>query len=194
MGQPKLDHLRHDLEIIKQAAGLTPPFQREKISMNLACAGGGTLACLWGLLPHGWPTYWGLLPGLVIAVVWGGRLMLRQPTSVAGSSARDLVVVLVIVVSIAAVGILSRVYDVSGIFIRGATIMGMAAVMIAIGVAQPQYRYAVAGGLPIAVAGLAILLVGSHWVAFFGAGIALGCVAMAMMQRRQLQQVEQWQA
>jgi len=63
-----VQRLRADLGVLRQAAGLEPPFGREDVRAHLAVAAGGAVALVWALLPTGLPAQWGTVPLILVCV------------------------------------------------------------------------------------------------------------------------------
>jgi hypothetical protein len=63
-----IGRLREELETLRQAAGLEPPFGREDVRAHLAVAASGVVALVWALLPTGLPAHWGTVPLILVAV------------------------------------------------------------------------------------------------------------------------------
>jgi hypothetical protein len=60
--------MKADLGVLRQAAGLEPPFGREDVRAHLAVAAGGAVALVWALMPTGLPAQWGTVPLILVGV------------------------------------------------------------------------------------------------------------------------------
>jgi len=63
-----VERMKADLGVLRQAAGLEPPFGREDVRAHLAVAAGGAVALVWALLPTGLPAQWGTVPLILVGV------------------------------------------------------------------------------------------------------------------------------
>jgi len=63
-----VERLKADLNTLKQAAGLEPPFGREDVLAHLAVAASGAVALVWALLSTGLPAHWGTIPLLLVCI------------------------------------------------------------------------------------------------------------------------------
>ena len=76
--------------------------------------------------------------------------------------------------------------DIPRLVARGAGIFFLGAACVMWGIYKPKQLYVLAIGIPLAVSGLLMPLLDFSWVAIFGAAIAVGAPAMAMLQLLQL--------
>ena len=63
-----VERMKADLGVLRQAAGLEPPFGREDVRAHLAVAASGAVALVWALLLTGLPAQWGAVPLVLIVV------------------------------------------------------------------------------------------------------------------------------
>ncbi len=94
--------VREDLEVVKRAVGLEPPFRREEILLGLGHGPAGIFAAIWPLLPHGLDLTWGFLPLVVLAIAYAVCLERRYKHRAenAATTKREYLVYMAIVVFI----------------------------------------------------------------------------------------------
>jgi hypothetical protein len=188
-----LDRIENDLATIQRAAGLELPFGREDVWLNLLLGAGGIVALFWALAPHGLPHHWGLVPLLILTLVYGTRLRnkYRRSTGRSPIRRREYTIGFVLAIVFGGFALVYRVWGARlGIplaYVQGSVIffMGMAFLVPAI-MDHRSRIYLVALSVPMILCGLAIPAFAVSAVVLFGGALAIAGPSMAAVQVWQL--------
>ncbi|UCD29965.1 MAG: hypothetical protein JSV03_05685 [Planctomycetota bacterium] len=197
MSQVDLDRVREDLATVKQAAGMELPFGWEDVWLNVfVLSVGGMVAVIWTFLPHSLPHSLGLIPLLIVAVVYGIRLRIKYRRSTGRSSIRRREYTASFVIA-AVVGTCAIVYRLWGTrlglplsILQGIAIFFVGLMLVGPAVLDRSRIYCLGISLPFILCGLAIPLLSIPAVALVGGACVVSGLAMAAIQAWQLRAQE----
>lgn len=185
-----LQRVRQDLEVIRRAAGLTPPFPREEVYLHLGCVLSGLFALAWGTLqPANALARWGLLPALVF--ICGYVLFVshkyRGDLNRSGMGRKEWLITAAVAIPSVVFGVWARYLGMSGHLRAGAMAFALGAVFAAIALVEPRRRHWLFSGIAFAMGGLLVpMLPGVSFAAMFGAVLVVSGAATAAHQIQQL--------
>lgn len=187
-----LEHIKSDLATIQQAAGLELPFGWEDVRLNAIVGGGGVLALIWTLVPHGWPDHWGLIPLLIVTFAYVARLRMKYRRSSGRSPLRRREYTISFVLA-GLLGGLVLIYRLWGgwlgipfLYLKASAVFFVGVAFLVPAVTDRSRFYLTGLAVPIMLCGLTIPLVSLSNIAVFGAMLAVGGLAMAAIQSWQL--------
>jgi len=192
MAESDLIRVKEDLATIKRAAGLELPFGREEIWADLALAAGGVVAAAWASLPHGLPAQWGMVPIILIVIVYLVRMRTRYRGSTGRSPGRrrEYSAGLIGMVLVGGLAVVYRLWASNlgiSLIVAGSAALFILSLSMLLPVLRDRGRMPDVGiAIPLVLCGLAIPLVPiSHWV-LMGIAFAVGGVAAALLTAHQL--------
>lgn len=192
MTENDLTRVKEDLATIGRAAGLELPFGQEEVWANLGFAAGGVVAAVWALLPHGLPAQWGMVPIILLVVVYLTRMRVRYRRTTGRSPVRrrEYTASLVGMILVGALAVVYRLWASKlgiSLIVAGSAALFILGLSMLLPVLRDRGRVPDLGiAIPLILCGLAIPLVPiSHWI-LMGAAFAVGGVAAALLTAHQL--------
>jgi hypothetical protein len=187
-----LERIQNDLATIQQAAGLELPFGREEVWLNLVLGAGGIVALSWALVPHGFPDQWGLIPLLMVVLVYVARLRVkyRQGTGRSPLRRREYTIGFVLALVLSGLLLAYRIWGARlGIplpHVQGSAVFFLGLAFLVPAILDRNRIYLIALSVPVMLCGLAIPVSSVSAIVLFAGALVIAGPAMALVQVWQL--------
>jgi hypothetical protein len=184
MKHSELNRVQDDLATLRQSIGLDPSFNRSEIVLNFAAGLGGLFAIGWGLFAKGLPEIIGIVPTVLLALVW----LARQHHDPIQIKPREWMAYGIAIAGAFIYKMWARAQQISWHQSLGTALFVIGIVFSIWAVMEPRRRYYLVFGIPTAVVGLLMPISSIPWIVLFGGAIAVSGPAMGVWQLAILRQ------